>query len=273
MGKSAGGVRAFASLVLLIATCVFSTGCARALVRPVVVAAPLPPDALLVLPGFGYNRGAERAIHALAPALAADGIELLVPTYIARGGLADSRDRLRRFISEQGLDRYRQVHVFAFIAGSWTVNPLIDTGELPNLATVVYDRSPLQERASRIADDKLHLLTWIRYGSPVFDVARTPYPPLTRADVKVGVLVETRPTGFVRRFAAAARRYGPLRFDCDALGQRYDDCAFVPFDHDDMYRRFADLWPELRAFIRTGRFTADVVRLPPASDPLLASRQ
>ena len=42
---------------------------------------------LLVLPGFGYSREGERAIRSLAPSLAADGIELFVPTYIARGGL------------------------------------------------------------------------------------------------------------------------------------------------------------------------------------------
>jgi hypothetical protein len=268
-----GGRGTTLAVLLLVAACASSAACARALVRPVVVAAPPAPDALLVLPGFGYGRGGERAIRALAPALAADGIELLVPTYIARGGLDDSRERLRRFVRKQGLDRYRHVHVFAFIAGGWTLNPLLDVGELPNLATVVYDRSPLQERAARVADDKLHLLTWIRFGSPVSDLARTPYPPLTRPAVKVGVLVETRPTGFVRRFAATAQRYGPLRFDCDELGQRYDDCAFVPFDHDDMYRRFADLWPDLRTFIHTGRFTPDAIRMPPAADPLLAAQQ
>jgi hypothetical protein len=246
--------------------------CARALVRPAVTVATPATDALLVLPGFGYSREGERAIRSLAPSLAADGIELFVPTYIARGGLDDSRNRLRRFIRQQPLDRYRQVHVFAFIAGGWTINPLLEAGELPNLATVVYDRSPMQERAARIADEKLHLLTWLRYGSPVFDVARTPYPPLTRETVKVGLVVETTPTSFVRKHAATALSYGPLRFECDQFSQRYDDCAFMPFSHDDMYRRFPDVWPEVKAFIRSGRFTGDATRTPPAGDLLTPAK-
>jgi hypothetical protein len=243
------------------------------LVRPAVTVSGPATDALLVLPGFGYTREGVRAIRSLAPALAADGIELFVPTYIARGGLDDSRDRLRRFIRQQPLDRYRRVHVFAFIAGGWTINPLLETGDLPNLATVVFDRSPMQERAARIADEKLHLLTWLRYGSSVFDVARTPYPPLTREAVKIALVVETRPTSFVQRHAATALSYGPLRFECDQFSQRYDDCAFIPFSHDDMYRRFADVWPEVKAFIRSGRFTDEATRTPPAGDPLTPARR
>jgi hypothetical protein len=262
--------RRFAALALLV-LCGSGVSCAQKIVRPAVAADAPAAEALLVLPGFGYSREGERAIRSLAPALAAEGIELFVPTYIARGGLDDSRARLRRFIRQQPLDRYRQVHVFAFIAGGWTINPLLDAGELPNLATVVYDRSPMQERAARIADEKLHLLTWLRYGSPVFDLARTPYPPLTRETPKVGLLVETTPTAFVRKHAATARRYGPMRFECDQFSQRHDDCAFVPFSHDDMYRRFPDVWPEVKAFIRSGRFTDDAARTPPVGDPLTPS--
>jgi len=259
--------RRFIALAVLV-LCSSGVSCAQMIVRPATAVTTPAPEALLVLPGFGYSREGERAIRSLAPSLAADGIELFVPTYIARGGLDDSRDRLRQFVRQQPLDRYRQVHVFSFIAGGWTINPLLEAGELPNLATIVYDRSPMQERAARIADEKMHLLTWLRYGSPVFDLARTPYPPFTREAVRVGLVVETRPTSFMRRQAAVARSYGPMRFECDQLSQRYDDCAFMPLSHDDMYRRFPDVWPEVKAFIRSGRFTDEATRTPPAGDPL-----
>ena len=134
---------------------------------------------MLVLPGFGYGGDGEAALRSLAPAMAREGIDLYVPTYISRAGIADSRAKLQRFIRDQRLERYQRLHVFAFIAGAWTLNPLVEMDRLPNLATVVYDRSPYQERAPRIADEELHFLTWVRYGSPVFDVASTPYPPLS----------------------------------------------------------------------------------------------
>lgn len=74
---------------------------------------------------------------------------------MSRDGLERSREQLRRYFREHRLDRYQRVHVFAFIAGGWTFNRIAESGALPNLATVVYDGSPWQERAPAIAYDRL----------------------------------------------------------------------------------------------------------------------
>ena len=229
---------------------------------------PASREALLVLPGFGYSNGAEGRFRALGTSLAAEGIDLYVPDYVERSGIADSRRELLEFYRKRGLDQYRRVHVFAFIAGAWTLNPAVRDEQFRNLATIVYDRSPLQERAPRIADEKLHFLTWVRYGNVVFDVARTPYVPVDPSGVRIGLMVETRPTSLIRKYAKEARSYGPFRFECDAFGQRHDDCIYLDMNHDDLYKRFAELTPQLLSFMRTGRFTAEASRVPPATDPL-----
>ena len=223
-------------------------------------------EAFVVLTGFGYGGDGERALKALGPAIAAEGMDLHVPSYISRSGLSASRRNLQRYIQER-LTRYDRLHVFAFLAGGWTFNPLAELGAVRGLATVIYDRSPLQERAPRIADERLHFLTWVRYGSPVFDLARAPYPPLTSPSAKVGLIVETSPTSFIRQHERAARSYGAFQFECEALGQRHDDCAYVDLNHDEMYERFAEVWPEVRAFIRTGKFSTAANRTPPIDDP------
>jgi hypothetical protein len=249
------------------------TSCAGAVIDK--AASPSGPrrDALLVLPGFGYSGEGEKALRALARSMAADGVELFVPTYVSRGGLSDSRNNLHQFIRDHQLDRYERLHVFAFIAGAWTFNPLAAADRPANLTTVVYDRSPYQERAPKIADEDVHFLTRLRYGSPVFDLARTPYPPFEASGVKVGLVVETLPTDFIRKHAQAARRQGPFQFDCVSFGQRYDDCLYVAMNHDELYVRFAEVWPDLRTFMRSGRFTAAANRTPPSGDPLAATRR
>jgi hypothetical protein len=256
-----------------LACCACSVACANAIVSPTV--APLKPasDALLVLPGFGYSRAGEHAFRSLAPSLAAEGIDLYLPTFVSRSGLEESRERLQRFVRENRLQRYERVHVFAFIAGGWTFNPLEETEPLSNLSTIVYDRSPYQERAPRIALERLRFLTWVRYGSTVFDVAKTPYAAVTASGVKVGLMIETTPTSFIRRFAASARRQGPYRFECDAFSQYYDDCLYVAMNHDELYTRFADVWPEVRSFIRTSHFTSSANRTPPAGGAPLGGRE
>ncbi len=256
--------RAVRLAIIVASACI--TACAGSIVRPALSPSKPEAAALLILPGFGYSRAGEKALRSLEATMAGEGLDLFVPTYISRSGIAESRTNLQRFIRDHRLHRYDRLHVFAFLAGAWTLNPLVATHGLPNLATVVYDRSPFQERAPRIAAEKLRFLAWVRYGSPVFDVARTPYPPLAQPGVKVALVVETKPTSFIKQHETTARRYGPFRFECDAFLQPHEDCLYVAMNHDELYVRFAEIWPELLAFIRSGRFTNAANRMPPIVD-------
>jgi hypothetical protein len=247
--------------------------CAGPAVRPSVAPSTPKRDALLVLPGFGYGRTDDKAFRAVAVHAAGAGVDLYVAPFVTRSGLATSRAKLERFVLENRLDRYERLHVFAFIAGAWTLNPLVERHELPNLVSVIYDRSPFQERAPRIAATELPIRAWLRYGSTIFDVARTPYPPVTAPNVKVAIMVESTPTSFIKRYNHAARQYGPFAFGCDSFLQRYDDCLYLPMNHDELYARFAEVWPELLTFIRTQRFSDAANRTPPVGDPLVRGRQ
>src|SRR5262245_20071833 len=91
------------------ACCLFFAACANAIVKPGVTPPAKPAnDALLVLPGFGYGSAGERAFQSLAPLIAADGLDLYVPTHISRSGLEESRRRLDQFVRAQRLDRYER---------------------------------------------------------------------------------------------------------------------------------------------------------------------
>jgi hypothetical protein len=76
----------------------------------------------------------------------------------------------------------------------------------------------------------------------------------------------------VKRFRNAARSYGPFAFDCAALAQPHDDCMFAALNHTDLYTHFGEVWPEVRAFIRDGRFTSGANRTPPQQDALDAKK-
>jgi hypothetical protein len=262
----------FATRLLAAAAVLAGTACAGTIAPP-KPPAPAAREAVLILPGFGYSDKGERALRALAPTLRTEGLDLYVPTYVTRSGITSSREKVRRFIRDQRLDRYERVHVFAFLAGAWTLNPLIeDPQALPNLATLVYDRSPYQERAPRVAADTMPLLAWLRHGHTLFELAKMPYPTFDRPNVKVGMVIETKPTPFIKRFSKTASAYGPFAFGCDSFAQPHDDCIFIPLNHGELYTRFGEIWPDVRAFIRTARFTATADRTPPQRDSLDAAR-
>ena len=258
---------------LLAATAVLACTACAGTITPPKPPAPAAREALVLLPGFGYSDKGEQALRALAPSMRAEGLDLYVPTYVTRSGLTSSREKVRRFIRDQRLDRYERVHVFTFLAGAWTVNPLIEQSqELPNLATLIYDRSPYQERAPRVAAETMPLLAWLRYGHTLFELAKTPYPAFDRPNVKVGLVVETQPTPFIKRFSKKAGGYGPFAFGCESFAQPHDDCIFIALNHEEIYTRFGEIWPDVRAFIRTARFTASADRTPPLRDNLNAAR-
>jgi hypothetical protein len=259
------------TIIAVIAAALGFASCAGPALRPAVVPAAASRDALLILPGFGYGRDQANGFKAAAAKATADGIDFYVAKYVTRRGLDSSRRELHAFIREQHLDRYERVHVFAFIAGAWTLNPASVHDMLPNLTSVVYDRSPYQERAPTIAVEALPLPAWLRYGSTIFDVARTPYPPLTAANVRIGLLVETQPTAFIRHHAQDAIAAGPFDARCAVFQQRYDDCAYVAMRHDELYSRFVDIWPDVEAFTRDGRFTAQAARIAPSPAALSAA--
>ena len=68
----------------------------------------------------------------------------------------------------------------------------------------------------------------LRYGTPVFDFAQTPYAPLTAPGVKVALVVETTPTRFVQKHAEARPLQPRRRRDVAQLGHRR-----VEIDHLD----------------------------------------
>ena len=167
------------------------------------MAASKPPlDALLVLPGFGYNHAGEQALRSLAPSMAAEAIDLYVPTFVSRSGLAQSRERLAAFIRANHLERVRTGSRLCVHCRWLGVQTACRDGRSSEPVDRRIRPEPYQERAPRIALDRLRWLAWIKHWSVVFDVARTPYVPMTAPAVRIGLVVETEPT----RFDPAVRR-------------------------------------------------------------------
>jgi hypothetical protein len=102
-------------------------------------------EALLILPGFGSR---SEGVRDLQNFFSHRGYDLYIPDYIARNSLSQCVSNLDRFIQERKLAEYRKLHVFSFIIGAWTLNQWIGEHPENKIATIIYDRSPLQERAA-----------------------------------------------------------------------------------------------------------------------------
>src|SRR5207249_725435 len=117
----------------------------------IVEASDLPraqKEALLILPGFGSK---SEGVMDIRDRFAHTGYDLFIPDYISRKSIAECIATLDSFMTDQKLGEYRKVHVFSYLIGAWTLNAWLRQHPSNNIVTIVYDRSPLQERAAYVA--------------------------------------------------------------------------------------------------------------------------
>lgn len=189
-------------------------------------------EALVILTGFGSKY---HSLKAIKKEFGAYPYDVFVPRYISRKSIAATVQNLDEFWKKENLDRYEKVHVLGYIVGSWTINTWINAGGPRNIATIIYDRSTLQERAPTILVKEMKLVNWILFGPVMQDLIDTPYPALHIPQINKGILLETYATKTVRQHKATAEALGPYCWDISCFGQSYTDYRYVPLHHDQMY--------------------------------------
>ncbi|BCX46737.1 hypothetical protein HAHE_06450 [Haloferula helveola] len=239
-------------------------GCAPTFVSTDPAVPRSEKEALLVLPGLRNSLRGHRAAKRFYPG---HGYDVFIPDYVSRDGLDGSVANLEAFISEHRLKEYRKVHAFVHVMGGWSLNKYLGDQPFPNLETVVYNRSPLQEQAPRIYLENMPRIVNLIFGEAVKDMRDTPYPELAKGDRKIAMIIETRATPYVRRHRDQVVYDGARSWTPESFGQEHDDRIYVFLHHDEIYYRLDEFGDELMAFLREGKFTDEAARKPAEGDP------
>lgn len=209
-------------------------------------------ELIVILPGLGGGGGERRNIKRY---FRNRGYDIYIADYISRESVEESVENLKRGINNIRSHEYKKVHFFTYIMGSWTLNLYLQKYELSNLSTIIYDRSPLQERAPAIAAENLKVLSRILLGKVVKDLAQIDYPTLNKKSIRIGLIVENRATPFIRLFKKKTLKMGPVNWDVDLLHQEYDDYYYTWLNHDQMYDKVDVIGNEVLHFISQGTFS------------------
>lgn len=229
-------------------------------------------EAVLLIPGITIGTAGRRAVVRFFDATPYDlfFVDYLHGAFLHRCSLVEAVAHLQAFVDAHGLAAYPRLHVVANILGGWTFNLTQRERPLANLTSVVYDRSPIQERAPAAVSGLLPASTRAVFGSVVEDMAATPYPAFTHPTARVGLLIEDRASLLMRLLRGPAQRMGPISFEAADFGQRFDDAIHLPLSHDGIYTGIRSYGPALLHFLREGRFPADAVRVRHPGDPFRA---
>jgi len=215
-------------------------------------------EALIILPGLGDKRKGRRHQRKY---FSQTEYDLFIPNYITRKSFDRTVGNFTQFFAVQKLGEYRKVHVFSYVLGTWVLNTFINEHGQQNIATIVYDRSPLQERAPQVAVDKIPLITRIFAGKIIKQFTKVPYPPIEQNDIRIGIIVENKATPLIRFFKKKTKSYGPINWKNLDFNQAHDDMIFTRLNHDQMYYSFDEIGNDILYFIKNGTFTKEARRV------------
>jgi hypothetical protein len=223
-------------------------------------------EMIVVLLGLGGGASERRSIKRF---LKNKGYDIYIPDYISRKSVEESVLNLKENFDEINVYEYGKIHIFAYILGSWTINLYLQKYELNNLCTIIYDRSPLQERAPYLVSENIPFITRILMGRIVKDLSQIEYPPLTKKDIKVGLIIENRATGILRIFKKKAIAMGPMYWEVDSLHERYDDFFYTWLNHNQMYDKIDNIDDEIFYFLEHDSFSQKARKEVYEGDPFL----
>lgn len=228
-------------------------------------------EAILILPGMAdskKNREIQKELFQHR------GYDLFIPEYRDDKTLDQCVANLEEFYNSNSLDNYDRIHVMAYIIGSWTVNQYINKFGNRNIYSIIYDRSPIQERAPCIVSNNLLFILWLKgIRFIIKDLAETSYPPIENNDINIGIIIESKATKLMRIYKNKTLEMGEIHWEVEALNQDYDDYFYTPLDHDQMYSRFDLIEDEIFHFIKNSSFSTNVKREPFSWDPFLSYKK
>ena len=221
-------------------------------------------EALLILPGFGSQIFGTTKMKEY---FTKKGYDVYIPNYIGRKSIDQCLATLEKFFQKNKLSEYKKINVFSYMLGAWTLNKYIALHPTNNIASIVYDRGPVQERVSKAMTKDVPFLIRIAAGKILWDFKNTPYPSLPKGNIKVGIMIECKASKLARKHKKTILTYGPFDWDVKQLKQEYDDYLYTWVNHDEMYSRFDIFGDELLHFFNNGKFTDKALKEPLAGDP------
>lgn len=214
--------------------------------------------ALLIMNGFGGSKAACKAQMAF---WSGQDMDVFIPEVLLRPSLKVSSEAMDAFLESNRLENYKEVKVICYIAGAYLLHTHLVTHKLPNITSIVYDRSPTQERAPRAVIQKAPLLGKLSKGRVLEDLSIVEWPdPPNDPAISTGLMIENRATSLMRFLEDECMAMGPLDFEWRSIDPDADDAFHVALDHDMMYRRWDLLGAAVLQFFQTGTFPAELSR-------------
>jgi hypothetical protein len=221
--------------------------------------------ALVILNGFGDSKKNRKIQQEF---FQEKGYDLFIPEYVQKKSIDLTVSTFSSFYDKNNLDEYKEVKFLCYIIGGYVLNKHIEKNGKGKITTIIYDRSPTQERAPKVATARLPFISKILYGKVLADFSEKKNNSLSDANgLKVGVIIENKATRLMRFFKKKSDSYGNYNYNAEEIEKNLDDFLHTYLDHDLMYKSFDVIGKEIFYFLENGKFTENAKRVKYNWDP------
>lgn len=248
----------FKAIIVLIVWCLNTTVCLAHRKDIVVIDDTTisfsSKEAILILPGFNSKK---HGVKDIRDCFSHKGYDVYIPHYLGRDSLQQCVNTVNDFMNEYHLSEYKKLHVFSYIAGTWVLNLWLQQHPQNNIVSIVYDRSPMQERVPFALVEDNPFIFKLVLGKVLKQFSITQYPSIQNDSKYLGVIVENKPTKLFLKHKKSALKSGAITFKLDSLHQNCDDYFYDCINHDEMYYQFKTIGPEILYFFKNGTFSKE----------------
>lgn len=150
--------------------------------------------------------------------------------------------------------------MFAYILGAWTLNTYLEHNTLPNLASIIYDRSPLQERVPGILVKSNPFLSRLVFGKLIAEIAHTPYKAHQQQNENIGILIECKATKVLWKKKKEYDLMPAPSFSVEKLNQLHSDYCYFFISHDELYTQLEKVSPSIFTFLKLVNFQMTIAK-------------
>lgn len=220
-------------------------------------------EAIVVIHGLGGSKKKKKKIF---KALKDSEYDIYIPDFLDHNSLDSCYSNFDNFWKEYQINDYKKVHVLSYILGGYVINRFIRERKDAHITSVLYDRSPTQERAPYVLVKNIPRLIRMIAGPVVEEFYKAGYTPVEKGEMNIGLIIESKATIMVKTFQESALDLGPYEYAPEKFNQDFDDFFYIPLNHFGMYTELSSIKSEIFEFCKNSRFSENARREPFKND-------
>jgi hypothetical protein len=182
--------------------------------------------------------------------------------YFTRKSLEESYNNMVSGLNKIEISKYDKVNFFCYIFGGKMLIKYLKETSIPNLGSIVFDRSPFEESLTTVVRNESGEKFLAKFaGQSILEYSFLNFDfPDNMKPAKIGLIIETKAIGLCYLYKKSIKKFKPSFLPKDLI-QKCDDFFYIDNQHKQMYAKIKTYSDEVVLFFKTSKFSPELNRI------------